>query len=427
MLAVTLAVILLATSAWAGAAEKTTWAGTAEKTEDTAALVRSLGPHVERIRGLRFKRPVTVQVVDEAAAREHFKRRAERLWPEEQVKHDQAAYVNLGLITRGTDLMGELLDLLEERVLGYYDPGSDTFFLIEGVSPDAAALVIVHELTHALDDQHFGIDALIEKLRDDDDASTALGAVVEGSGMLVMSAYALEEMQSGRLKPDVLLKLQQKEGQQAARLRALPSFFQRSLAAPYALGATFLLRGDMSRLARGVVAADINRAFRHPPSSSEQILHPRKYWDKSALDEDEDEQGGFTLPDLSAMLGKGWSLADQGSLGELMLALFVGASDPDLTSPEAARPGAWTVPAATGLVRDRYHHYVNGPRNVTVLAAAWDDAAEAQEFQAALRDAPGRRSYRYGAGVLIVGGDREVPDESLASAALGAVNQAASR
>jgi len=384
--------------------------------DDAAALVQKLIPHVERLRGLTFKRPVAVQVVDEAEAREHFQRRAALLWPAQQVQLDQAAYANLGLVPAGTELLGGLVDAVAEHALGYYDPGSDTFFVLSDVDDTAAPLVFVHELTHALDDQHFGIDSLLRGLEEDDDAASALAAVVEGSGTLVMGAYAVEEMTAGRLTAQMLQKLQQKDAAEAARFHNLPPIFQRSLAAPYVLGSNFLLRGKLSPLRLTVVPEDINRAFRELPGSSEQILHPAKYWDAAQHDPPQK----VTLPDLSSTVGKGWALAGRGRLGELMLALLAGARSINLASPKAQQAATWTLPAVTGGAGDTFHHYTRGEQSVTVLLTLWDDPAEALEFQNALREGPRLGSYRFASAVLVVGGDAIERWDTLAPAALSA-------
>jgi hypothetical protein len=413
----TLAVLIVGTLG-SGAAPPPAPALTAEA---AAALVATVRPRVEEIRGLRFKRPVSVKVVDDRTARAHFLARARKEYPEDKLHADQAVYAHLGLVPPGTDLLGTLLDLLEEQVGGYYDPDTDTFFVLDDLPASVAPVIAAHELTHALDDQHYGIDGILAGMRDDDDRAAAFAAVVEGSGTLVMTTFLLQETQAGRLKPDVMAELQQTEMGRGERLKKAPPFVQRSLLAPYVLGLPFVLRGSLLQILT-FRAADIDRAFASPPASTEQLLHPDKYWSETAREVTRPQ----ALPDLSAAVGAGFRLLGQGTLGELGLAVLVGAGVPDVTTTVAVAPDAWTSPAAAGVAGDVYHHYVRGKEAVTVLATAWDTAEDAEEFEKALPAHAGRLVLRRGRLLALVAGDLGEGARDLAAAALDALSRAAS-
>ena len=385
---------------------------TADASAEVLALARSITPRVEQIRGRSFEREVAMQIVDDAAARRHFEQRATKLWPRERIAHDQAALAQLGLLPPGTDLLDALLDLLEEQAGGYYDPDTDTFYVLDDIPAGTAPILIAHELTHALDDQHFDIDALLAASMDDDDASAALSAVIEGSGTLVMSRFMVEELQAGRLTAELLEELQESEAGRAERLRAAPPYLQRGLLAAYALGSTFLLRGDTAALRRGLSVEDIDRAFADPPHSTRQILHPALYWDDPLA------AVALTLPDLSGVLGAGWQLAGDGQLGELNVALLVEPGPraaPDLDATDASK---WTSAPAMGLRADLYHHYVNGDARATLLVTRWENADEAAEFREALAPVAGRRTFHGGATVAFVAGPDAATSAQLAAAAL---------
>jgi hypothetical protein len=387
-------------------------------TEDEArTLTREVSARVEAIRGLKFKRPVAVKLVDDAVARQHFQKRLEKFWPPEQVALEQKAHAQLGLLPPGTDVVDSLLDLLEEQAGGYYDPASDTFFILTDMPRSVAPVLFAHELTHALDDQHFDLDARLMEATEDDDRGTAVGAVIEGSGMLVMSAYVVAEMAAGRLTPAALLELHQSEAGKAEKLSASPPLLQRLLLAPYLLGHAFLLRGDLGALTSGVKPEDIDRAFTSPPVSTEQILHPAKYWN----DAERDTPREVVLPDLSSRLGKDWKLRLDGNLGELTLAVLAGAAPIDPRSPDAARPAGWTTAAAAGWDGDRYQLYEGPKGNVTVLATVWDSTADATEFEAALVKAAPKVRARRGDAVVLIAASDGVPVEGLSGLVLDAV------
>jgi hypothetical protein len=385
--------------------------------DELVAAAYSITTDVEELRGLRFERAVPVETVDDARARQQFLRRAARFWPEAQMRAEQQVYAHLGLVPPGTDLQAVLLDVLEEQAGGYYDPEADTFFVLDDMPRALAPIILAHELTHALDDQHFDIDPLLERVKDDADRSLAVGSVVEGSGTLVMSVFMLREIQAGRLGPEAVEAYQESELGRAERLLEAPALLQRLLLGPYVLGQSFLLRGDAMRLMAGLDPDDLNRAFREPPRSSEQVLHPEKYWDP----ERRDEPRHLALGDLSSRLGDGWRLEAEGDLGELVLATLVGAAMPDLHSIEVAQPSAWTNAAAAGWGGDRWQLYARGEARLTILATCWDAEAEAREFEAALPAQDGRQAWRRGDAVVLVAGEAGGRAEELARAHLEAL------
>ena len=379
--------------------------------EEAIELARAVTPRVEEIRGLKFKRPVAVKVVDDPAARQHFKARIGKEYPEARLRADEQAYAQLGLIPAGTLLLPGFLDILEEQAGGFYDPDSDTFYVLDDMPKAVGPILVAHELTHALDDQYYGIDGMLDQVKEDDDRAAAVGAVVEGSGTLVMTAFLMQEIQAGRLHLEALTELQKSEAGQGAKLAAALPFLRRSLLSSYALGLPFLLRGDLLKL-MSFDPADLNHAFEKPPASSEQILHPEKYWDTAKAD----APVAVVLPDLAKRLGRGWALTGHGSLGELNLAVLTGAPTPNGNSPDAMVAAAWTNEAASGIGGDAYQHYSKGAKGETVLATVWDTEKDALEFEQALRPWSGRRVYRRGAVVVVVAGDAPQQMEALAAA-----------
>ena len=367
---------------------------------EAAILAGTVAPIVEEIRGKKFRTPVPVSIVDDKVARAHFETRVARYWPEAQVRAEERAYADLGLLPRKTDLIAELFDVLDEQAGGYYDPDRDTFFVLGDLPRETAPIIMAHEMTHALDDQEFNLEALIEKAGDED-REGALEAVIEGSGTVVMSAFIVRQIESGGLDPRTLVEFQESEAGRGERLKAAPLLVQRSLIAPYILGMAFLLRGEMIRMKTGgVTPSDIDHALTDPPVSTEQILHPEKYWNPSKRD----LPRPVDLDDLSPVLGEGWSKAGDGTLGELTLALLTGLDPGDPTSTDQPLE-RWTNAAATGWGGDLWHVYRRGDQSVTVLATLWDSAKDAREFESALRLPEGSRSRRRGDAVVVVAGE----------------------
>ncbi|MGH9748537.1 MAG: hypothetical protein ACRD6R_01250 [Candidatus Polarisedimenticolia bacterium] len=385
---------------------------------EARTLVERLVPLVEEIRGLKFKETVSVEMADDAAARRHFEDRLRTYWPEDRMLVEQDLFLDLGLLPQGTDLKETLFVALEEQAGGYYDPRRRTFVVLSDMPWSMAPIIVAHELTHALDDQHFDIDGMLRGTQGIDERAGAVAAVVEGSGTLVMTLYIVREIDAGRFTPEIAGEIRESEAGKAERLKSAPQILQRLLVGPYVLGMAFLLKGDLAGMPRAVApAADLERAFRRPPVSWEQILHPEKYW----IEEKQDPPRPVVLPDLAATLGEGWSLAGEGGLGEMVLAILTGPGGEPFDPTSFEDPGRWTNTGAAGWGGDRWQLYRRGGETVTLLATRWDSERDAREFEAALSPARGRLLVRRGDAAVLVAGDAGARARALARNAMKSV------
>jgi hypothetical protein len=367
------------------------------------ALVREVSGTVERLRRLQFKKPVAVEVVDATTARKDFEAELDDA-DREEARHTRDAWVHIGLVSATTDLVAAHLDTAEKDVVGYYQSGSKTFRLLSHVSDLELRSVMAHELTHALEDQHYDLQAVQKRAKDEDEA-VAIRAVIEGSAMVTTLSILHRQGGIGKAKEEAALASRRR----ASSVSGRPTFVQMQLLLPYTLGFSFLLRGKPWELLRdGVRIEDIEQAYAQPPHSTREILHPEQYWGgrrRSAR--------SLSLPDLSPTLGPGWSRVVTGSIGELGLTLLTGSQ---LKSGgfEMLLPTSWTTPGASGVAGDVYHHYVNGDRTATVLLTRWESVRDADEFQRSLRG--GRRTlFRFGANLLMLMGDFGDKGEGLAA------------
>lgn len=234
----------------------------------------------------------------------------------------------LGLLPKGFDLDTFMVNVLTEQVEGLYDPKAREFYIADWSPPSDQRMVMAHELTHALEDQHFDIEAWSRAARPNEDAELARDAVLEGSAMAAMVDYLM--LGTGRslkdlpeFDPSMLLG----ELESTPTLKDAPPFLKDALIFPYISGlnysAAILKNSGWSALA-GV--------FEKPPVSTQQILHPGLY--KSGK-----VPSTVLLPSLEKMLGKDWAKLDENILGEFgwkeVLRQFL---DDDRAKPLAA---AW--------------------------------------------------------------------------------------
>lgn len=366
------------------------------------ALLEELVPQVERIRGLRFREKVHGAIASGEDVRRYAADRLARFYPEAERRVLEEAWRLLGLLEPGEKLERRLLDALEEQVAGFYDPATKRLYLRDRLDLALARLVAAHELAHALEDQHFDLDSRLEKARGNEDLGFAVSAVHEGSATLVMALYVASQAASGALRSEDLQALLRLEAERAAKLNALPPILRRQLLAGYAVGLSFLLRGSLQALAGGFPGPDVERAYRDGPVSSEQILHPEKYWDEAARDGPREVQ----LGDLSRVLGRRWRRAGGDVLGELSLGCLVGAEEVDPLSDASVLADAarWSHEAVAGWGGDRWELWTDGRSSVLALKAVWDSAADAEQFVAALPRGADWTVARRGDTVALVAG-----------------------
>src|SRR5918997_172532 len=129
-----------------------------------------------------------------------------------------------------------------------------------------AEMILAHELTHALEDQRFGLG--LEDFSGSDDRQLARLAMIEGSASWLMERYAdqhftAEESLGGALAGAF------------AGTNSLPAFLEAQLVFPY-LGGQQFVEALRERAGGRWDLVDLAERSR-PPESTEQILHPDKY------------------------------------------------------------------------------------------------------------------------------------------------------
>jgi hypothetical protein len=383
---------------------------------DVRALLPGVSAAVEKIRGLSFKRPVGVKVI---AAEEVLAIMESRQQAGDEHRFAQKAGVQLGLLPEGGDLKATYRDALKATLNGWYDADTDALYMTERRRPSAVvALTLAHELTHALDHQHFPWSASYKAVRDDQ--RLAFTALIEGSAVNTVGPYVRSEIRAGRLTPSVLTAAQAADAQPAP-LASTPLILQRAATGPYLLGPFFLRRGVSGRPV-GAPPDDINRAFENPPESTEQLLHPEKYWDLDKYDAPRTVE----LPDLSSALGEGWTLKKEGVIGELGLAILTEATSAGVPNSDPHDVSHWTNAGASGWGGDRYHYYESDAGSATLLASVWDSEADAQEFEASVVRRPPKVVKRRGNSVVCIAASPDVKTERLLASAFEALEKKAS-
>ncbi len=238
--------------------------------------LEDLMAQVAEVRGLPWKEPLQLRVVTRDEMVRRLLAANARDVDAARVSTEEAFLKLLGLLPATLDYPGLIDQILRSAVLGFYDPETKELYV---AVRDANALdgaekaTIVHEMTHALTDQHFAYGPRTIALDKADKADEALAftALLEGDARLTeflwMEKY-LDEIEALA----VLLGAAADTGEGVDVLSRVPSYVRRALVFPYEAGRE-LVKGLHS--AGGFAA--VNAAYRRPPASSEHVLHPQTY------------------------------------------------------------------------------------------------------------------------------------------------------
>jgi hypothetical protein len=177
----------------------------------------------------------------------------------------------LGLAEGELDLLDSYQQISASGTVGRYQ-FDDERISVRGADLDVESKkTLVHELTHALQDQHFDIG---ERYGEDaeEDPRDQLEALVEGDAERVEAAWTEQLSAPERAELDAALDATGEEAQGA--LADVPDSVLTFVQAPYILGRRFI---DVLLATDGDDAVD--EAFVDPPGPEEHLLDPLSYLD----------------------------------------------------------------------------------------------------------------------------------------------------
>jgi hypothetical protein len=252
-----------------------------------APEVAGLVPFVERAKGASFTHPVRVVVLDEQAFRERVTQDEEDLTDQDRADLDQteAELRALGLAGGEGSLFDQVNTMTGGGVAAFYDPDAQEIVIPATTdAPLAQQQTLVHELTHALQDQLGQLDE-----PEDSDASSAFDALVEGDAEHVATEWAdtLSDRQRAQLDEQ-----SRAQGDTATdELDSVNPVLLAMFAAPYSLGEAMAAALDD--------AGRLDDAFTDPPASFADVQDPARWLDPvdrvqvddPALTDGETEQG----------------------------------------------------------------------------------------------------------------------------------------
>jgi hypothetical protein len=311
-------------------------------------------PMIERAVGLKFKVPPKVEMRSKAQVREFVLKQFTEAQAVRDIAGQEAAYKRLGMIPDTLKLQPFLTNLLEEQIVGYYDPRTKVLYIVEGAAKDIAGITITHELVHTLQDQYISLDS-VQKLRDDNDRLATAQSVFEGQAVYEQIAIMLGGSNIAINLPggwDRIRDLIRESQSSMPIFAAAPRLIQETLIFPYLSGAEFY-RNYKERKPGTVIYQDM-------PVSTEQVIHPAAFF------VNRDAPTRVSLGTLSNATS-----TYQNDIGEFETRLFLFEQLNDQN--EAVR-------GAAGWDGDRYA-VINTPQGPGIVwVSVWDSPVEAGEF-----------------------------------------------
>ncbi|MDQ3327336.1 MAG: hypothetical protein M3506_02275 [Chloroflexota bacterium] len=316
-----------------------------------------------KIRGLGIREDIREDYLTREQLRERLSKQLDEEYKPADAMADERVLSAFGLIPEDLDLRELYLELYTEQIAGFYDTETENMYVIStGKRLNALGeLTYAHEVTHALQDQHYDLDRLSKPYEDkNDDTLLAITALIEGDAVALQNEYLIS-------KPALIGRIQdafEEEQISSEKLGSAPPIISESLLFPYDAGARFV-----TALRQDGAWKNVDAAYKDPPKSTEQILHPEKYTDRDA-------PTAVTVPDLGAALGDDWAKLETNLFGEFQTRVLLEGQLDDAVAREAAE----------GWDGDGFVLWGKGEQNVVAWQTVWDAEGDAEQFIEALRE-----------------------------------------
>jgi len=318
-----------------------------------------LEAEVAEVGGVPFRSRVPLDYLTRAELARYLKGVLDDEYPLEKARIDERTLSALGLLPPGLDLRRLRAELLEQNIAGFYDerPGKKRLYAVSDdkrLTP-ANQIVLAHELRHALQDQYAEVHRMLpDSVGDYDDRRLAYLSLLEGDATLVMERFLLRRLPGG----EELVGAGGAESSLAGmslpgtELPGAPPVVRDQLVLPYLVGRDFALavqkRGGWSAL---------REAWGRPPASTEQVLHPERFF-----------SGEAPRAVALSLAPPGGRLLGEGVVGELLLRTWLGEG-------QEAAAGGWGG--------DRFQVFDVRGKTLLIWRLVWDSPQDGEEFETA--------------------------------------------
>jgi hypothetical protein len=337
------------------------------RARELCAQIQGIAQDITKISGMPLKHPVPCDFITKEKINKFLNDRVKDVAKPEEIRAEELTLKKFGLVPPDFDLAKNTVDLLTEQAAAFYDYDKKKLFITDSTPSDTREPVLAHELAHAIADQNYDLARFIRQGRKSDDGSTARLAVMEGQATWLMSEFLARKIgQTLKDSPTLLTMMSSVNDGRSGQYPVFdnsPLYLRLSLVFPYTKGMLFQNAVYDKDGPNGFA-----EVFRNPPVSTQQIMHPEKYFNGVKPTEPE-------LPDPH--LPKSYRSLVGGTLGELehsvMLEQFSGKERAEQLAPH------WRG-CSFALMENK-----KAGRVVLLYAAEWDNERASRDYFAAYR------------------------------------------
>jgi len=326
-------------------------------------------------RELEFISEVKNEMISRDNIKKYLEKKLQEEVKDEEIEEEKKLLVKLGIISPSTNYKKMIIELFTRNVAGFYEPKENKMYVVDeaasAFSPFLPSEVVIHELVHALQDQYIMLDYLDEDLeKANDDKALAVKSIIEGEATFVsysIMADYIKKMSSGGPQSKMLSSMDMEkfilESMMLMTKSLSPEFenkaFVHYLLFPYINGGLFVKyaydNGGWKK---------VDFVYKNYPLSTEQIIHPEKYF----LVEDKP----LPLPEknFSFLTQDGYKEISKGTLGEFTIYTLGITFLDDL----------YAKMLSVGWGNDNYYLYEKEGKLTLIMDTRWDSVLEAEEF-----------------------------------------------
>ncbi len=326
---------------------------------------------LRKISGLQLRKKVPSDLISKDKVNEFLKKKVKEVSTPSELRAEELTLKKFGLVPADFDLAQTTVDVLTEQAAAFYDYHAKKLFITDWTPSATREAALAHELAHALADQNFNLKRFIRKARESDDAAIARMAVMEGQATWLMSEFLARRTGETLVHNAALAERMNRTSDSGGSgefpvFDGSPLYIRTTLIFPYSRGMAF----QQAVVDKNEKAA-FAEVFQRPPVSSQQILHPEKYF----------AQAKPTQPDLPKPPPhiRGYKGLIGGTFGELdhrvLLEQYAGKAAAEEIAPHW-RGGQYEI------IENKKKQ-----RAILLYASEWDDAESARQFFAAYRKA----------------------------------------
>ncbi len=346
-----------------------TSAGNSNIPTDIASQMDQIQQEVMSYRRLKLTQPLKRALMTPAELKDQVLNEFFKDYSDADAQKDTEILSALGLLPSDFKLRQFYIDLYSEQIAGYYDDLTKDMYVISGEGfTGTERMTYAHEFTHALQDQTYdlenGLKSNEEYCKNETEYCAAVQALIEGDATL-SEYFWLAKYSTDQDKKDIT---QFQQTYTSPVYDSAPAYMKEDFLFPYTSGYDFV-----NYLYTRNKWKSIDDAFKNPPVSTEQILHPTKYPTDKPIKVD--------VPDLLPLLGSGWQEDDRNVMGEWYTYLILAYG----RDARFQLPDQEAKDASAGWGGDTYVYYSDPASGEFMLVwqTLWDSNNDAAQFWAA--------------------------------------------